>query len=322
MTSSGIRQALAAAESGRRLTVLRGDGAGRMRRPRHARGLAERLCLAGHGTHVSFSKKVFIPLTKLCRDVCHYCTFAHAPRESEPNYLSPEAVLDIARRGQAAGCKEALFTLGDQPELRYSAARDALRALGAESTLDYLERSAALVLKETGLLPHLNPGVMDEAWLARLRKVSVSQGIMLETASERLSQRGGPHFGSPDKVPAVRLATLEAAGRARVPFTTGILIGIGETRAERIEALLAIRDVHERHGHIQEVIVQNFRAKPGTRMSGAAEPTLAGPRLDHRGRASRAGAGHEHPGAAQPAARRAWRSSSAPASTTGAACRP
>ncbi len=150
-----------------------------------------------------------------------------------------------------------------------------LRALGVESTLDYLERSAALVLKETGLLPHLNPGVMDEAWLARLRKVSVSQGIMLETASERLSQRGGPHFGSPDKVPAVRLATLEAAGRARVPFTTGILIGIGETRAERIEALLAIRDVHERHGHIQEVIVQNFRAKPGTRMSGAAEPTLA-----------------------------------------------
>src|SRR5581483_2081007 len=177
-------------------------------------------------------------------------------------------------RGQAAGCKEALFTLGDQPELRYSAAREALAKLGASSTLEYLEQSAALVLKETGLLPHLNPGVMDEAWLARLRKVSVSQGIMLETASERLSQRGGPHFGSPDKLPAVRLATLEAAGRARVPFTTGILIGIGETRAERIEALLAIRDVHARYGHIQEVIVQNFRAKPSTRMSGAAEPSL------------------------------------------------
>ena len=139
-------------------------------------------------------------------------------------------MLDIARAGQAAGCKEALFTLGDQPELRYAAAREALAALGAESTLHYLEASAALVLKETGLLPHLNPGVMDEAWLARLRKVSVSQGIMLETASDRLSRRGGPHFGSPDKVPAVRLATLEAAGRARVPFTTGILIGIGETR--------------------------------------------------------------------------------------------
>jgi FO synthase len=237
-------------------------------------GFAERLCVAGHGTRVSFSRKVFIPLTKLCRDVCHYCTFARAPREGAPHYLAPEAVLDIARSGQRAGCKEALFTLGDQPERRYTAARAALQQLGAASTLEYLERSAALVLKETGLLPHLNPGVMDEAWLARLRKVSVSQGLMLETAAERLSRRGGPHFGSPDKLPAVRLETLAAAGRARVPFTTGILIGIGETRAERIEALLAIRQMHERYGHIQEVIVQNFRAKPGTRMSGAPEPTL------------------------------------------------
>ena len=236
--------------------------------------LAEQICLAGHGHTVSFSKKVFIPLTRLCRDVCHYCTFARAPNEGEPHYLSPDAVLEIARAGQAAGCKEALFTLGDQPELRYAAARDALRALGAESTLAYLESSAALVLRETGLLPHLNPGVMDESWLRRLKKVSVSQGIMLETAATRLSERGGPHFGSPDKAPAVRLATLEAAGRAGVPFTTGLLIGIGETRAERIEALLAIRDLHERHGHIQEVIIQNFRAKPGTRMADAAEPTL------------------------------------------------
>jgi FO synthase len=236
--------------------------------------LAEQLCLTGHGTRVSFSKKVFIPLTRLCRDVCHYCTFARAPRADEPHYLSADAVLDIARRGRAAGCKEALFTLGDQPERRYSAAREALRRLGVGSTLEYLERSAALVLKETGLLPHLNPGVMDEASLTRLRKVSVSQGLMLETASERLSRRGGPHFGSPDKLPAVRLATLAAAGRARVPFTTGILIGIGETRAERIEALLAIRQVHEEYGHIQEVIIQNFRAKAGTRMSCAAEPTL------------------------------------------------
>jgi FO synthase len=236
--------------------------------------LAEQVCLAGHGTRVSFSKKVFIPLTKLCRDVCHYCTFAQRPRRGEPAFLSPEAVLEIARAGKAAGCKEALFTLGDQPERRYGAARDGLAALGFDSTLAYLEGAAALVLKETGLLPHLNPGVMDEAWLARLRKVSISQGVMLETASERLWQRGGPHFGSPDKHPAVRLATLEAAGRARVPFTTGILIGIGETRVERIEALLAIRDAHERHGHIQEVIIQNFRAKPGTRMAGAPEPTL------------------------------------------------
>ena len=236
--------------------------------------LAEQVCLAGHGMHVSFSKKVFIPLTKLCRDVCHYCTFAQRPRRGEPAFLSPGAVLEIARAGKAADCKEALFTLGDQPERRYGAARDGLAALGFDSTLAYLEFAAALVLKETGLLPHLNPGVMDEAWLARLRKVSVSQGMMLETVSERLSQRGGPHFGSPDKHPAVRLATLEAAGRARVPFTTGILIGIGETRTERIEALLAIRDAHERHGHIQEVIIQNFRAKPGTRMASAPEPTL------------------------------------------------
>jgi FO synthase len=269
-----IESALAAAASGRLPTPAQAmalaacDDLGRLT------ATAEVLCLAGHGTRVTFSKKVFIPLTKLCRDVCHYCTFAKSPRRSEPAYLSPDAVLEIARAGQKAGCKEALFTLGDRPELRYAAARKALGALGAESTLHYLEKSAALVLKETGLLPHLNPGVMDEAWLARLRKVSVSQGIMLETASNRLSERGGAHFGSPDKVPAVRLATLEAAGRTRVPFTTGILIGIGETRPERIEALLAIRALHQRYGHIQEIIIQNFRAKPGTRMAGAAEPSL------------------------------------------------
>ncbi|KAB2919174.1 MAG: 7,8-didemethyl-8-hydroxy-5-deazariboflavin synthase subunit CofH [Hyphomicrobiaceae bacterium] len=266
--------ALAAAESGGRLShgeamaLARCDDVGRLA------ALAERICVSGHGAHVTFSRKVFIPLTRLCRDVCHYCTFARAPRSGEVHFLSPAAVLDIARAGKAAGCKEALFTLGDQPELRHAAARRALAELGANSTLAYLESSAALVLRETGLLPHLNPGVMDEAWLRRLRAVSVSQGIMLETVSDRLSARGGPHFGSPDKVPAVRLATLEAAGRAAVPFTTGILIGIGETRAERIQALLAIRDSHERHGHIQEVIIQNFRAKPGTRMATAAEPSL------------------------------------------------
>ena len=236
--------------------------------------LARALALAGHGRAVSFSKKVFIPLTQLCRDVCHYCTFARPPRSGERPYLAPEQVLAIAEAGRAAGCKEALFTLGDQPERRYATARRALAELGAESTLAYLEASAGLVLRETGLLPHLNPGVMSEDWLRRLRAVSVSQGIMLETAAERLSERGGPHFGSPDKRPRARLATLEAAGRARVPFTTGVLIGIGETRAERIEALLAIRRLHERYGHIQEVIVQNFRAKPGTRMADAPEPSL------------------------------------------------
>jgi FO synthase len=236
--------------------------------------VAERLALAGHGQTVSFSRKVFIPLTRLCRDSCHYCTFARPPRSGERPYLSPEEVLAIARAGQAAGCREALFTLGDQPERRYAAARAALAGLGAPSTLACLEASAGLVLRETGLLPHLNPGVLSEDWLRRLRAVSVSQGMMLETTAERLSERGGPHFGSPDKAPRVRLATLEAAGRARVPFTTGLLIGIGETRAERIEALLAIRAAHERWGHIQEVIVQNFRAKPGTRMASAPEPTL------------------------------------------------
>lgn len=266
--------ALGAAASGRALSPAQATALAHCDDVPLLSSVAEQICLTGHGHRVSFSKKVFIPLTRLCRDVCHYCTFARSPREGEPHYLSPDAVLEIARVGQTAGCKEALFTLGDQPELRYAAARDALRAYGAESTLAYLESSAALVLRETGLLPHLNPGVMDESWLRRLKDVSVSQGIMLETAATRLSERGGPHYGSPDKTPAVRLATLEAAGRAGVPFTTGLLIGIGETRAERIEALLAIRDIHERHGHIQEVIIQNFRAKPGTRMATAAEPTL------------------------------------------------
>ncbi len=230
---------------------------------------------AGHGDLVSYSRKVFIPLTRLCRDVCHYCTFAQPPRAGEPLYLDPEAVLAIARAGAAAGVHEALFTLGDKPELRYAAARAALARLGHETTLSYLAAMAELVLRETGLLPHLNPGVMTRAEIDGLRRVSASQGIMLETAAARLGRRGGPHFGSPDKEPAVRLATINAAGEAAVPFTSGILIGIGETRAERIEALLALRDLHDRHGHLQEIIIQNFRAKPGTRMAAAPEPALA-----------------------------------------------
>jgi FO synthase len=226
----------------------------------------------GHGPLVSYSKKVFIPLTQLCRDVCHYCTFAHPPRRGEAVYLDAEQVLGIARAGAQAGCKEALFTLGDKPELRYGAAREALARLGHPTTLSYLAEMSALVLKETGLLPHLNPGVMTPAEIDMLRAVSVSQGIMLESASERLSRRGGPHFGSPDKAPARRLQCIEAAGEAAVPFTSGILIGIGETRVERIEALLALRDLNDRHGHIQEIIIQNFRAKPETRMAAAPEP--------------------------------------------------
>ena len=228
----------------------------------------------GHGRLVTYSPKVFIPLTKLCRDVCHYCTFAHPPRRGERAYMSIDEVLGVARAGAAAGCREALLNLGDKPELRYRASRDELEALGCESTLDYVGRAAEAVLSETGLLPHLNPGVLTREDAARLRRVSASMGLMLETTSDRLSARGGPHFGSPDKLPARRLETLAAAGEARVPFTTGLLIGIGESRAERIDALLAIRELAERYGHVQEVIVQNFRAKRGTRMAAAPEPPL------------------------------------------------
>jgi FO synthase len=226
---------------------------------------------AGRGRLVTYSPKVFIPLTKLCRDVCHYCTFARPPRRGERAYMTIDEVLDVARAGEAAGCREALFTLGDQPELRYRAARDELAAMGFESTLDYLAAAAAAVLEHTSLLPHLNPGVLPRDRVDTLRRVSASMGLMLETTSARLSERGGPHFGSPDKLPAARLETLRLAGEARVPFTTGILIGIGETREERLDALRAIAAAGP---HVQEVIVQNFRAKPGTRMADAAEPTL------------------------------------------------
>lgn len=227
-----------------------------------------------HGSAISYSRKVFIPLTKLCRDVCHYCTFAHAPRDNKPSFLSLDAVLAIARAGRDAGCREALFTLGDKPELRYRSAREALNGLGHPTTLSYLAEAARLVFDETGLLPHVNPGLLDATDLAALRKVSISQGMMLETVSPRLAKRGGPHFGSPDKDPTARLATIRMAGEQRVPFTTGILIGIGETRRERIEALLALRELHVAYGHIQEIIIQNFRPKTGTRMAEALAPTL------------------------------------------------
>ena len=236
--------------------------------------VAESLTLAGFGETVSYSRKVFIPLTQLCRDVCHYCTFAKAPRSLKSPYLTADEVLAIARAGLAAQCKEALFTLGDKPEARYGVARRGLEALGTASTLEYLERMARLVLEQTGLLPHLNPGVMDAAELQRLRPVSASMGLMLESAANRLCERGGPHFGSPDKLPARRLATLKAAGELRIPMTTGLLIGIGETRPERLESLLALRELHDAHGHLQELIIQNFRAKPGTKMAAAPEPAL------------------------------------------------
>jgi FO synthase len=223
---------------------------------------------------VTYSPKVFVPLTTLCRDVCGYCTFARPPRRGERAFMTQEEVVEIARAGAAAGCREALFTLGDKPELRYEVARRELRALGCETTLEYLARCARLVLEETGLLPHLNPGVMTRAELEALRPVSASMGIMLETTADRLGERGGPHWASPDKVPARRLETIRLAGELGIPFTSGILIGIGETREERIDALLALRALGEEHGHVQEVIVQNFRAKPGTRMASHPEPSL------------------------------------------------
>src|SRR5437899_167271 len=264
---------------GRRLRIM--TAAGRQAtRQRFDAPLAELIAEAAalgdsaHGRLISYSRKVFIPLTKLCRDVCHYCTFAEVPRAGKPVYLSPDEVLAIARTGAAAGCTEALFTLGDKPELRYQAARDALKALGHETTISYLTAMCALVLRETELLPHANPGVMTRNEIASLREVTASQGIMLESTSQRLCRRGGVHYGSPDKHPAVRLETLRLAGELKVPFTTGILIGIGETRDERIDALEAIRDLHTAHGHIQEVIVQNFRAKPDTRLANSEEPDL------------------------------------------------
>ncbi|HXV92308.1 MAG TPA: bifunctional FO biosynthesis protein CofGH [Pseudonocardia sp.] len=224
---------------------------------------------------VTYSRKVFVPLTRLCRDRCHYCTFATVPHRLPAAFLERDEVLRIARAGAAAGCKEALFTLGDRPEERWPAAREWLEARGYSSTLDYVRACAIAVLEETGLLPHLNPGVMSWAELTRLKPVAPSMGMMLETTATRLwSEPGGPHYGSPDKEPAVRLRTLTDAGRVGVPFTTGILIGIGETRTERAESLFAIRSAARAHGHVQEVIVQNFRAKPDTAMANDPDADL------------------------------------------------
>jgi FO synthase len=224
---------------------------------------------AAHDHVVTFSPKVFIPLTRLCRDVCHYCSFAHTPRPGQKAYLQPDEIRTIASAGRAAGCGEALFTLGEAPEQRYAAARDELAMLGFATTNAYCAAMADMVQRELGLIAHINAGVMDPSDIEMFRRVSGSQGLMLESISDRLCERGQVHFGSPGKAPAIRLAMIEAAGTLRVPFTTGILIGIGETRAERVVSLLAIAALHERHGHIQEVIVQNFLPKPGTRAAAA-----------------------------------------------------
>ena len=234
------------------------------------------LATAGRPGVITYSKKVFIPLTRLCRDRCGYCTFATVPGRLESLYLSPDEVLEIARQGAALGCKEALFTLGDRPEARWKQAREWLDAHGYDDTLAYVRAMAIRVLEETGLLPHLNPGVMTSQDFERLKPVAPSMGMMLETTSTRLFEtKGAAHFGSPDKDPKVRLRVLEDAGRGHVAFTTGILIGIGETLEERADAIFALRRVQREYDGIQEVIVQNFRAKPDTKMRGTPDAELA-----------------------------------------------
>ncbi|MBB5111689.1 FO synthase [Micromonospora echinospora] len=281
-TEASVRRALGRAATGRALDA---DEAGALLAAR-GQMLDELLRVAGEirdaGLRdagrpgvVTYSKKVFIPLTRLCRDRCHYCTFATVPHRLPAAYLERDEVLAIAREGAAQGCKEALFTLGDRPEERWPAARRWLDERGYDSTLDYLRACAVAVLEETGLLPHLNPGVLTWSELQRLKPVAPSMGMMLETTATRLwSEPGGPHFGSPDKEPAVRLRVLDDAGRVGVPFTTGILIGIGENRAERVDAIFAIRRAMREYGHLQEVIVQNFRAKPDTAMRGMPDAEL------------------------------------------------
>jgi 7,8-didemethyl-8-hydroxy-5-deazariboflavin synthase CofG subunit len=228
----------------------------------------------GKGSIVSFSRKVFIPLTTLCRDYCAYCTFRKDPGQPGAHFMTPDEVLALAEQGRNAGCKEALFSLGDQPERIFPEAREFLRQQGFARTLDYVAAMSELVLEKTGLLPHANPGIMDRSALERLKDSNASVGLMLENVSVRLMRDGLPHAKAPDKVPALRLRTIEEAGKLSLAFTTGILIGIGETMEERIDSLLAIRALHEKYGHIQEVIVQNFRAKPDIPMATQPEPSL------------------------------------------------
>jgi FO synthase len=273
-TPTAVRRALKRAEDGKTLSLDEASAlmAARGEPLERLLALASRLRELGWGRTISYSPKVFIPLTMLCRDHCHYCTFAKPPARIESPYLTPEQVVEVAEAGRRAGCTEALFTLGDRPEDRYPEARAWLEERGFTSTLEYVRAMAIRVIEETGLLPHLNPGVMSWEEMARLKHVSASMGLMLEQSSDRLSEKGMAHHGSPDKVPAVRLRTIEDAGRLSIPFTTGILVGIGETLRERAASLLAIRDLERRYRHVQEVIVQNFRAKPRTRMHDRPEP--------------------------------------------------
>jgi FO synthase len=282
VTEASIRRALRRAADGKALdteeavALLAAEGPAFDQLLHLAGGVRDAgLRAAGRAGVVTYSKKVFIPLTRLCRDRCHYCTFATVPHRLPAAFLERDEVLAIAREGAAQGCKEALFTLGDRPEDRWPAARRWLDERGYESTLDYVRACAIGVLEETGLLPHLNPGVLSWADLQRLKPVAPSMGMMLETTATRLwSEPGSPHYGSPDKEPAVRLRVLDDAGRVGVPFTTGILIGIGETPAERVDAIFAMRRAAREFGHVQEVIVQNFRAKPDTAMRGMPDAEL------------------------------------------------
>ena len=223
---------------------------------------------------ITYSRKVFLPLTNLCRDYCGYCTFRRDPGQAGAHTMTPDEVVAVARAGEQLGCTEALFSLGDKPELLFPKMRETLQQLGYKSTLHYLEAMCELILRETSLLPHPNPGLLSAEWIDRLAAVSPSMGLMLETTNKELLAPGAAHDNAPDKVPAKRLRTIEEAGKQRVPFTTGLLIGIGETPEDRVETLLAIRDLHERYGHIQEVIVQNFRAKSSIPMARAPEPSL------------------------------------------------
>lgn len=222
---------------------------------------------------VTYSRKVFIPLTNLCRDYCGYCTFRRDPGQPDAHTMTPEEVLHVVRQGEKLGCTEALFSLGDKPELIFPEMREALRKMGYRSTLHFLEAMCKLVLRETSLLPHPNPGLMSAEWIARLSAVSPSMGLMLETTNDALLAPGAAHDNAPDKLPAKRLRTIEEAGKQRVPFTTGILIGIGESPQDRVDALIAIRGLHQRYGHIQEVIIQNFRAKAEIPMAHWPEPS-------------------------------------------------
>jgi len=221
---------------------------------------------------ITYSRKVFLPLTNLCRDYCGYCTFRRDPGEPGAHTMAPDEVMEVVRAGERMGCTEALFSLGDRPELLFLEMRDTLRRFGYKSTLHYLEAMCEKVLRESSLLPHPNPGLMSAEWLERLSRVAPSMGLMLETTSARLLAKNAAHDNAPDKEPAKRLRVIEDAGRRKIPFTTGVLIGIGETQEERVDALIAIRDLHAKYGHIQEVIVQNFRAKSGTPMAHWPEP--------------------------------------------------